>query len=204
MSSPSARTGRLNIARSRAWRPATTARSPFTHLSGDQYPAHILNGDKDSTDVAFTADWSKPTNETLKMGTFKVDTSPAIQSFTVTRTFQTKVGWGDEEYDLAAILDGTVTWTVTGPGITPELYEGTGIHLIPYNVPVTVTIETSITKTTVHDKNPYGAIFTVSDPMINQLVSGSITKYGGVQVTDKRTANHYEVEFMFTEKSDLR
>jgi len=161
------------------------------------------NGDKDSTDVSFTADWTKPTNVSLKMGTFTIDNSPALKTYTLTRTTSPKnVAWGGdtaESYDIAAKITATATLTATGPGL--EVTEDGSYLRVPMNIPISVSVAVTYTKTIVNATNPYGAIFTVGEPVFDPKWPGSLTAYGPT-VTDKRTATTMACDFTLTSSGD--
>lgn len=161
------------------------------------------NNDKDSTDVSYTADWTKLTTERLTMGTFTIDVKP-IKTFTFTRTsVPTRVAWGGataEPYDVAAEITPTATLTATGPGL--DITEN-GLYLeVPINIPVNVKVVVTYAKTIINAGNPFGAIFTVGVPVFNPLWPGSITHYGSTQFTDKRTTTSMECDFTFTSTGD--
>jgi hypothetical protein len=192
-------------------------RTPMSIATGDSgtfslpriYPGTNLlriswNGDRDSTDVSFTADWNKPTNETLKMGTFTIDTSPAPKTTVITLTSNpTRIAWGGataEPYDVAADITMISTYTITGPGL--EVTKVGNYYQIPLNVPVSISVTASFSKNTIHDTNPYGAIFTVGDPVFVPKAYDSVSHYGSTQVTDRRTTTTMAFDFMFTSSGD--
>jgi hypothetical protein len=161
-------------------------------------PNHLRvywNDSKDSTDVAFTANWSEPTNKTLQMKTITIDTTPAPVTVTLTRTMPEpyKLKWGDL---LIAEALTTSTITVTGSGV--ELNSaGTGI-LAPVGVKATARVTTTFKVTTVNTSNGYGAFFEVGETtQLTQMKMGIVT-YGGVDMNDRRTASDFVFDFTLT------
>jgi hypothetical protein len=160
------------------------------------------NGDKDSINVSFNADWAKPTNVSLKMGTFAIDTTSPPITLTQTNSLLTTIGWGTEDYDKMARVTLTATLQATGVGIeVSETREGFTRIKVPVNTPVTASVTVTFTKTMINDHNPYGAKFIVEDPVF--LPKNNISyAYGAAQITDKSSDSAMACDFTFVTKQN--
>ncbi|MDP2982708.1 MAG: carboxypeptidase-like regulatory domain-containing protein [Candidatus Latescibacter sp.] len=131
-----------------------TVMSPLTGDDGVFYLPRIYpgsnilrvfsNGDKDSTDVSFNADWSKPTNTALDLG--KITVEDVLSTQRLTAKHVTEFKFGDE---VLARVTVTATADVTGYGlksvINPDGKPSDSAIYISAGMPATVKITASST-----------------------------------------------------------
>ncbi len=141
---------------------------------------------KDSTDVAFTADWSKPTNQTLQMGAITIDTTPAPVTITKNITYYPHViTYGSQQ---VAEVTPVVSFSATGSGLIQSEYES--VLRAPVGSRVSVEITVSFNVRVISTTNESGKLrFDLKEPTLNTDMDSVLEARGNVDMTDNRSAN---------------
>ncbi len=153
----------------------------------------------DSTDVAFTADWSKPTNETLSMGTFTIDTSkPVTITKSVTSNWAKLIEFG---FEKIAEVTPTVTFTATGIGLIEG--ENNNQILAPVGTQVSAQITATFSVRTIASTSESGKFnFQFNEPYLyRDFYDKFQTNHSNVALTDESTTNTIACTFTLNDEN---